>query len=94
MICNIAKHIKYVYHGADVKTTAVRTNECVMWGFKNKFIPQALKRFDEDPELEFAFFCEDDARVTGDVRACDLVKDARAASPSACVVIPRQQPVI
>ena len=73
-------------YGCDASSpdAEVQRNEVVMWGFQFKFIPRALRLFDEVPGLEFVFFSEDDARLKDGIFAADLVKEARAAAPSAC----------
>lgn len=73
-------------HGVDCRAEGaeVGPSKCVMWAFQYKFLPQSLLLFAERPELEFAFFGEDDARVCGEATAAKLVEAARRAAPSAC----------
>lgn len=73
-------------HGIDCRTKGaeVSPSGCVMWAFQYKFIPRALLLFAERPELKFAFFGEDDARICSDATADTLVKAACKAAPSAC----------
>ena len=75
-----------VLHGVDARAggACVGGNKVVMWGFQYKFIPTALRLFDENPTLELAFFAEDDARPLSGVDAYEIVKAGRAAAPSAC----------
>ena len=73
----------HMLHGHDVRVSdAMKRSQCVMWGFLNKFVPNALNRFSKCPSIPYVLFCEDDVRLMDEYSASSVHAEASLALPT------------
>jgi hypothetical protein len=63
---------------------APRPHQCCMWAFQHKFLPRAIRCFQEAAALRVILWMEDDARLKKGESARSVLKEALETSPSAC----------
>ena len=63
---------------------APKPNQCCMWAFQHKFLPRAIRLFQQTAALRVILWIEDDARLTRGESARSVLQQALQTAPSAC----------